>query len=176
MILIAALGTDRVIGSGDGMPWNVPDEYAHFLDLIAGQTVLMGRRSWEIFGKDLTSAHNIVISRSARAFPGAEVAGSLEAAIRRGRELGKILFCAGGAGIYAQALPHAAAMHLSHIKGVFAGDAYFPAFDDKDWVVERRIDHPGFEFVVYRRVASDLSYCRGCRDGPSRPGTGENNA
>ena len=29
MILIAALGTNRVVGSGEGMPWNVPEEYAH---------------------------------------------------------------------------------------------------------------------------------------------------
>ena len=99
MILIAALGTDRVIGAGDGMPWRVPEEYAHFLTLIEGQTVLMGRRSWGIFGRDLTSAHNIVISRSTTEFPGAEAAASLEAAIDRGRELGRIVFCAGGAGI-----------------------------------------------------------------------------
>jgi len=154
---IAALGTDRVIGSGEGMPWNVPEEYAHFLSLIEGQTVLMGRRSWQIFGNDLTSAHNIVISRSARGFEGAEVARSLEAAIERGRVLGKTLFCAGGAGIYAQALPHADAMFLSYVKGEFTGDAYFPAFDEADWVVERRVDHAGFEYVVYRRVSADLS-------------------
>ena len=30
MILIAAMSADRVIGSGAGMPWNVPDEYAQW--------------------------------------------------------------------------------------------------------------------------------------------------
>ena len=152
MILIAALGTDRVIGSGNGMPWSVPEEYAHFLQAIDGQTVLMGRRSWEIFGADLTSAHNIVISRSTREIPGAEVAGGLDAAIARGRELGLTVFCAGGATIYALALPHAEAMYLSYIKGEFRGDAFFPEFNASEWTVERREDHPRFEFVVYRRT------------------------
>ena len=154
MILIAALGTDRVIGSGEGMPWDVPEEYEHFLSRIKGQTVLMGRRSWQIFGGDLTSAHNIVISRSTVALPGAKVAHSLGAGIELGRSYGKTLFCAGGAGVYAQAMPHADAMYLSFIKGEFSGDAFFPDFDDVDWMVEQRIDHPRFEYVVYRRQAA----------------------
>ena len=28
MIIIGAMSTDRVIGSGDGMPWDVPEEYS----------------------------------------------------------------------------------------------------------------------------------------------------
>lgn len=154
MILIAALGNNRVIGSGDGMPWDVPEEYEHFLSLVEGQTVLMGRRSWEIFGGDLTSARNIVISRSARHVLGARVAHSLGEAMELGRSYGKTLFCAGGAGVYAQALPHADAMYLSFIKGEFRGDAYFPQYDDADWMIESRVDHPRFEYVVYRRQAA----------------------
>jgi len=153
MILIAALGNGRVIGDADGLPWNVPEEYAQFLALIEGQTVLMGRRSWQIFGGDLTSAHNIVISRSTKEIPGATVAGSLEAGIELGRSCGKKLFCAGGAGVYAQALPHADAMYISFIKGEFSGDAYFPEFDENCWTIEKREDHPRFEYVVYRRFA-----------------------
>jgi hypothetical protein len=30
------MSTDRVIGSGEGMPWDVPEEYAQFLRFIAG--------------------------------------------------------------------------------------------------------------------------------------------
>jgi len=154
MILIAALGTDRVIGNGEGMPWNVPEEYEHFLSLIEGQTVLMGRRSWQIFGGGLTSAHNIVISRSTVALPDAKVAHSLGAGIELGRSYGKTLFCAGGAGVYAQAMPHADAMYLSFMKGEFSGDAYFPEIDDADWMIEKCVDHPRFEYVVYRRQAA----------------------
>ena len=154
MILIAAMGNNRVIGSGSGMPWSVPDEYAQYLQFIDGQTVIMGRRSWEIFGADMTRSNNLVVSRSA-SIPGVEVCASLEAAIARGRELGGELggelFCAGGASLYAQALPLADRMYLSFIKGEYSGDAFFPAFNESDWNIDEDRDHERFRFVAYSR-------------------------
>lgn len=152
MIIIGALSADHVIGSGDGMPWDVPEEYAHFLRLIEGQTVIIGRRSYEIFGASLTSAHTVVVSRSTATLPGAVVAASVEDAVREAEALGRTVFSAGGASIYAQTIPLADAMYLSYIKGDYTGDARFPPFDAREWTVERREDHPRFEFVVYRRA------------------------
>jgi dihydrofolate reductase len=154
MIVVGAMTRDRVIGSGAGMPWEVPDEYAHFLRLVAGHTVIIGRRSYEIFGAGLTSAHTVVVSRSASAplGPGAVPAATIDDAVRTARSFGRTVFSAGGASVYAQTIPLASEMQLSYIKGRFAGDAYFPAFDEREWTVERRDDHPRWEFVVYRRV------------------------
>ena len=64
-IIIAALGENRVIGKGDGLPWSIPGEYRHFLDTVRGATMIMGRRSYSIFGPDLSTAHNLVLSRDA---------------------------------------------------------------------------------------------------------------
>ena len=150
MILIAALGTDRVIGSAAGMPWDVPEEYQHFLELVAGQTVLMGRKSWEIFGADLTTTRNLVLTRRTTAIPGAQTVSSIGAAIESSRR-STTLFCAGGASVYAQAIPFATALYLSQIKGDFDGDSYFPAIETASWRVESCEDHARFEFVVYRR-------------------------
>ena len=151
MIIISAMTRDRVIGSGDGMPWSVPEEYAQFLDLVRGQTVIMGRRSFEIFGPDLAESNVVVVSRSAGSVPGAEVVAGIDEAVRHAESYGTEVFSAGGASIYRQTLPLADAMYLSTIKGDFEGDAYFPEFDEAAWRVERREDHPRFEFVVYRR-------------------------
>lgn len=151
MIIISAMAANRVIGRGDGMPWDVPEEYEHFLRIIDGETVVIGRRSYEIFGASLTSAHNVVVSRSAVSMPGATVSSSVPEAVRMAKSLGRTVFSAGGASIYAQTIPLADAMYLSCIKGEFTGDAHFPAFDERDWVVERREEHARFVFVVYRR-------------------------
>ena len=43
MIVISAMSQDRIIGKGDGLPWRVPEEYNQFLDIIRGQTVILGR-------------------------------------------------------------------------------------------------------------------------------------
>ena len=155
MSIIGAMSTDRVIGSGDGMPWDVPEEYAHFLRLVDGQTIIIGRRSYEIFGAGLTSAHTVVVSRSAN-LPGVSVVPSVEAAVRVAGSFGRSVFSAGGASIYAQTILQADTMYLSFIKGRFTGDAYFPEFSEEEWAVERREDHPRFEFVVYRRMRAGV--------------------
>jgi hypothetical protein len=83
LIIISAMSNDRVIGSGEGMPWSVPEEYQQFLSLVEGQTVIMGWRSYQIFGPDLTSAHNVVISRSGVDQEGVIVCDCVEAAVER---------------------------------------------------------------------------------------------
>ena len=151
--LISAMSYDRVIGTADGMPWQVPAEYQQYLRFITGQTVIMGRRTYEIFGEDLTSAHSLVISRSLADGPDYEVFDGLEKAIARGQELGKTIFVAGGASIYAQALPLADEMYLSTIPGAYEGTAYFPEFDPNDWeIIEERAE-PDFLFLHYQRKA-----------------------
>ncbi|MDP5172797.1 MAG: dihydrofolate reductase [Bacteroidia bacterium] len=145
-ILIAAMDHNHVIGAGDRMPWHVPEEYEHYRSLIASNTVIMGRTSFEIFGADLTSDHTIVMSRSMPAAEGHVVASSLSEALALADKFGKTIFIAGGASIYEQALPLADEMLLSEIKGSFEGDAFFPQFDRKQWRVEAEIDYPRFIF------------------------------
>jgi dihydrofolate reductase len=152
MIIISALSRDRLIGKGGGLPWHVPEEYNQFLRLIEGQTVIIGRRSYPIYGKTLTSAHNVVVSRSVAELPNAVVVPGIREAIDVAESYGKAVFSAGGSTIYQQTIPLADAMYLSYMKGDFEGDAYFPEFDESLWMVEKREDHPEFEFVVYRRA------------------------
>ena len=151
MIIISAMSYNHIIGSGDGMPWEVPAEYRQFLDFIDGQTVIMGRRSWEIFGKDLDRSDNIVVSRSAQTLAGAQVCTDIPAALAAAQQLGKTVFSAGGGAIYRQTMPYADQMYISFIKGTFRGDTYFPAIHPAEWRIVRREDHAEFEFVVYHR-------------------------
>ncbi|RMG18551.1 MAG: hypothetical protein D6730_22650 [Bacteroidetes bacterium] len=148
-IIIAALSYTHVIGTPDGMPWQVPEEYAQYLAFTRDQTVIMGRRTWEIFGQDLRSRHTLVVSRSLPARQGIEVYASLEAALEAAGKLGREVFIAGGASIYRQSLSLADRMYLSFIKGQFEGTAYFPAFDLTQWKITQQEEHPRFEFVMF---------------------------
>ena len=153
MIIISAMTRDRVIGAGAGMPWSVPAEYRHFLDTVRGQTVIMGRRSFEIFGADLGDSHMVVVSRSTDAVAGAEVAGGIEEALERAQHHGTEIYSAGGASIYRQTIPLADTMVLSYIDGDYRGDTYFPDFDERLWPVAQRERREGYELVIYRRTA-----------------------
>ena len=149
--LIAAMAQNRVIGVGDGMPWNVPEEYEHYRRTIADQTVVMGRRSFKIFGADLTSRHAVVVSRAARTLPGAVVCSSLDEALDQANSYGTDVFINGGQSVYEQALPRVDEMHLSIIKGEYSGDAYFPEFTEEAWEVVERDEYDEYEFRRYRR-------------------------
>ena len=94
MTIILAMSRNRVIGSGKGMPWSVPDEYRQCLDFVRGQSVIMGRRSFEIFGSHLGETSNFVISRTTKEIRGATVYGSLEQALEKAKETGKTIFSA----------------------------------------------------------------------------------
>ena len=83
IIIIAAMSTDRIIGSGDGMPWHVPSEYQQYLEQVSGQSIIMGRKSFEIFGPDLrgTGTELFVLSRTQAEISGRTGYRSLEEAI-----------------------------------------------------------------------------------------------
>lgn len=151
MIIISAMSSNRVIGAGNGMPWNVPEEYQQYLDFVRGNTVILGRKSWEIFGADLTEANAIVVSRSVTDSENAEVASSLDTALELATTYPGEAFVAGGSSIYEQAIPLADAMYLSTIKGDFEGDSFFPEFDESNWNIVEERDHQNFVFRRYQR-------------------------
>lgn len=150
-IIIAAMSRDGLIGRGEGMPWDVPAEYQQFLSFVNRQTVMMGRRTFQIFGGDLQTSHNLVVSRSIRELAGAEVFADIDQAMERGIALGKTIFVAGGATIYRQMLPQVDQMYLSVIHGDYQGDTFFPDFEASDWHVAARQENELFDFSIYQR-------------------------
>lgn len=162
LVLIAALGRDRSIGRGNALPWHLPDDLKRFKALTLGQPVLMGRRTAESIGRVLPGRRNLVLTRSGRVpFDGMVAVASLDAALLAAAGEGADRLCVvGGGEVYALALPRAATMHLTHVHAtVDDADAFFPAFDPRDWRVVSREAHPAdarhaqaFDFVDYVRA------------------------
>ena len=150
-IIISAMTHDRVIGQGDLMPWSVPAEYQQYLDFVRGNTVIMGRRTYETFGEDLSEDTPVVVVSRTATFDGAWVARSIDEAMERARSFGNTIFIAGGSSIYEQSLDIADWMYLSTIKGDFSGDAYFPRFDHNEWETVETRDEAGFVFRRFRK-------------------------
>jgi dihydrofolate reductase len=149
--LIAAMTPKRVIGKDNRLLWHIPDDWKNFVKLTTGNVVIMGRKTYESIGKPLKNRHNIVITRSTESLPGVETAGSVEEALRKARMHRKPIFIIGGQQIYEQFLPLADTMHLSFVRQEHEGDAFFPKFDEREWVVVDKVDYPDFEFCVYKR-------------------------
>jgi len=150
IIIISAIGSNRIIGDGDQLPWDIPSEYNQFLKHIKGQNVLLGRRSFELFHHDQLTKRILVVSRTidtdrAKVFP------SVSEALAYSKQFSEDLFVCGGQAIYEDSIPHADYMYLSFIKGEHQGNVFFPEFDEQAWTVEKQEEHEEFIFVIYNR-------------------------
>ena len=150
LIIISAIGSNNIIGNGKGLPWHIPSEYNQFLDYIRDQTVIMGRRSYEIFKKDMLPKRMVVVSRTLQT-ERAWVYDTLQEAIAFSSSFPEDIYICGGQAIYEESIPFADYMYLSFIKGEHLGNVYFPEFDKAEWVVEKKEENEEFVFVIYRR-------------------------
>ena len=149
--IIAAVADNRVIGNGPDIPWTLPGEQARFKAATMGHTLIMGRATFDSIGRPLPGRRTIVISRNPHwHHPGVETATSLEAALALAGPADEV-FVAGGAQIYALALPFAQRMILTEVPLSPDGDAIFPEFDAADWAESHRETHPAYEIVTYVR-------------------------
>jgi dihydrofolate reductase len=156
-IIISAMAKNRVIGTKNGLPWSIPEEYQHFLKSIQGNVMLMGRKSWDIFHKDLADTEaNIIISRSSL-IRDAITAESLDEALNKAESFQRDIYIAGGASIYQQALEAGLVdeMHLSFLSQTHKGDAFFPEFDKSEWSIKDEQHYPQYHFIKYTKNNSE---------------------
>ncbi len=150
-IIIVAMTEQRLIGAGDQIPWQIPEELRLFRELTTGHTLIMGRHTFESIGRPLPDRRTIVVSRRLPPTPGVEICPDLPSALHLADSYGRKVFFAGGVGIYRAALPLAELMHISWIKGDYTGDIHFPPFVLEEWQVESERDYRQFRHVLYRR-------------------------
>ena len=148
-IAIAAMAQNRVIGAGDRIPWHLPDDLHWFQQITTGQTLVMGRKTFEAIGKPLPGRTTIVLSRSSRCIPGVRVIASLEE-LEAITAAGKIFIC-GGAEVYAQTLPLCSELYVTLVKRNVEGDRFFPAFEERFAPAAVILDNPEFQVTRYRR-------------------------
>ncbi|MDK2124288.1 dihydrofolate reductase [Parachitinimonas caeni] len=155
--LIAAVARNGVVGIDNKLPWHLPDDLKYFKATTSGHPILMGRKTFESIGRPLPNRRNIVLTTQAGwQAAGCEVVHSLDAALALVSDEPEI-FVIGGAQLYAATLPLAGKLYLTEIDADFAGDAYFPAFEKKDFQEIcrdcRQTADFAYAFLVYQRIA-----------------------
>lgn len=161
--MIAAMGSNRVIGKDNDIPWHLPDDFKYFKETTKGHHVLMGRKNWESLPpsfQPLPGRPNVIITRqSDYNAEGGHVVQSLDQALDIARQNNEEeAFIIGGGEIYRMGLDLADKIYLTEINQSFDGQVTFPEFDKSIWQEESRIHHPtderhkySFDFVVYSR-------------------------
>jgi dihydrofolate reductase len=62
--LIVAMDENRLIGSANQLPWQLPADLAFFKRTTMGKPIVMGRKTFESIGRALPGRRNIVITRN----------------------------------------------------------------------------------------------------------------
>ncbi len=157
--LIYARSENHCIGLDGELPWDLPDEFAHFTRTTTGGVVIMGRKTYQDHNSYLSGRVNIVVSRNAGLPLAAGVlrAGSLATAIAMAGEGAGEIFVIGGSGLFAEAFPLATTAYETVVHAVIEGDTFMPSFDFSDWHTERLAEHPAdgkhaYGFTIFRHT------------------------
>lgn len=114
--IIAAVDRRMAIGFENKLLFWLPNDLKRFKALTTGNTIVMGRKTFESLPKGaLPNRRNVVLSSNpATECPGAEVFPSLEAALQSCKE-DEHVYIIGGASVYQQAIPFADELCLTEI-------------------------------------------------------------
>lgn len=164
LILIAAVGANRVIGKDNQLLWHLPEDFHFFKETTMNSVIIMGRKTFESLPKLLPGREHWVITRDADYMPkyeGARIFTSVEDVLAAVSEDAKNYYIIGGAEIYKEFLPHADRLYLTEVEAHIDGDAFFPSLDGESFEKisesERKQDEKydwGYRFVTYDRRRS----------------------
>lgn len=157
--LVAAVGTNGVIGVDGDVPWHLPEDLRRAKALTMGHPLVLGRRTYEAIGRPLPGRTSVVVTRDPDWAPAPEHMGqvvithSVPAALRRAASLpgGDDVMVFGGGEIYAAAMAAATRLEITWVEAAPEGDTRFPTIDPDQWAETGRQDRDGFAFVTYRR-------------------------
>lgn len=169
LVIVVALARNGVIGRDNGLPWKMRSDLKHFKAVTLGKPLIMGRRTFESIGKPLPGRETIVVSRQTDYRPdGVHRAASLAEAIELANPCAESMgaseiILAGGAMLYAEALPLADRIVMSRLALDVEGDARFPAIDPNQWRQTSQTHHArdvgddaDFDVVIYERAAGPI--------------------
>lgn len=137
--LLVAMDRNQVIGYQDDMPWHLPNDLKYFKEQTTGQTIIMGRKTFESIGRVLPHRKNIIVTQQQDyRMDGAEVVHSLDKIYHWNKtNPDEELFVIGGGHLFKQILPFADRMYITKIDETFPGDTYFPNFNEADWILTK---------------------------------------
>lgn len=146
IIHVVAIGTNREIGKDNALLWRLPDDLKQFKVITTGQTVVMGRKTFESIGRPLPNRRNIVVT-SDRTFSaeGVDVWHDLESLKT---EKTTDFYIIGGATLYEQTLPMTDRFYVTKVDGAFEADTFYSPLPE-GLIVTNEQFHPVDERHAY---------------------------
>lgn len=153
--MIAAVGKNAELGKGNDLIWHFKEDMKFFKETTMGNTVIMGRKTFESLPKALPNRKNIVITNNKNySAEGAVVVHSPDEALALAES--EEVFIIGGGRIYSRFLPLADKLYLTEIEAECeSADTFFPHFDkslyDAEQLSSYDVNGTKFSHVCYTK-------------------------
>jgi len=145
--LICSIASNRAIGKGNKLLWDIPEDLKHFKAITSGHVIIMGDKTYNSIGRSLPNRTNIVLTRD-KNFKAKNciISYSIEEALEKAKELEKEeVFIIGGGQIYKQTIGLADKLYLTIVEGKYEADTYFP-------------DYSGFKKIIRQEKHDNGKY------------------
>ena len=132
---------------------SIPDDVKFVRDTTYGQTIILGRHTFEFSfaGKPLPNRTMIIVSKDASyTVPGTIIVSSTEEALKEAEALKKDIYVLGGKRLYNELLPYCNEVHVTSVDYAYNADSWFPNLDKKpEWVMTDISEEQTHFDVVY---------------------------
>ncbi len=134
------MARNRAIGKDNNLIYRLPNDLKRFKQLTTGNTIIMGRKTFESLPKGaLPNRRNIVLTRSDATFAGCDTYRSLDEALKNCAD-NEDIYIIGGGSIYAQSMGMVDRLCLTEIDDTpEEADTFFP--DYSEWHETWRENH-----------------------------------
>lgn len=152
--IIVAMAENNVIGKDNKLLWHISEDLKRFKSITSGNTIIMGRKTFESLPGILPNRKHIIVTRDENYFvdnPNVEVIHNLSQVINIYKNPSKHAFIIGGGDIYKQVIHIVDKIFLTKVYESFDGDTVFPKINSNEFNIE-------FESEIYVNKKNNLKY------------------
>ena len=152
--LIVAIAQNNVIGGDNKLLWHISDDLKRFKKITSGNTIVMGRKTFESLPEVLPNRKHIILTRDKNYTvdnPSVEVIHNINDIINNFKNSPVEVFIIGGGEIYNQFINYADKIYLTKVFKNFEGDTTFPEIDYNNWNIT-------FDSEIFTDEKSNINY------------------
>ncbi|MEG2195414.1 MAG: dihydrofolate reductase [Terrisporobacter sp.] len=155
--IIVATANNNIIGADNKLLWHISEDLKRFKEITSGNTIIMGRKTFESLPGILPNRKHVVITRDTSFNVNSEMVEifhNLDDVISKYKDSTEEAFIIGGGEIYNATINFAKKLYLTKIKKDFEGDTKFPTINKYEWKIESNSEEKNdpknglkFEFI-----------------------------
>lgn len=137
--IIVAIAENNIIGGDNKLLWHIPEDLKRFKAITSGNTIIMGRKTFESLPGVLPNRKHVIITRDENYSvdnENVEVIHSLSEVINKYKNSSEPAFIIGGGEIYKQLIHNVDNLLLTKVFKPFDGDTSFPQIDLNEFAVD----------------------------------------